>query len=197
MQIWDTAGQEQYRSITMRFIFELCCSHYKNAAGALVVFDVTNRNSFGNVSRWISDVRDRANQNCVIGIVGNKIDLDRRSVSRDQAENLASRERAFYAETTIMDLQTIKNVFDRLAQCKNTIYVRGVPDRQDQEPRIQPHKRLTKLQLQPKTAVKLPMLIPTIFYYQIFYVFHSSNSKILRIKGLIYWFGVFRNWGWF
>lgn len=47
------------------------------------MFDVTNRNSFNNVSSWIHDVRERANENCVIGIVGNKVDLDRRAVSRE------------------------------------------------------------------------------------------------------------------
>lgn len=58
--------------------------HYRNAVGALVVFDVTNRNSFNEVPRWFNDVRERSNENVVIGLIGNKIDLDRRAVSREE-----------------------------------------------------------------------------------------------------------------
>lgn len=76
----------------MSYLFSNNYRHYKNAAGALVIFDVTNRNSFNNVTRWLHDVRERANEGVAIGIVGNKSDLfDRRAVSRDEGENLASR----------------------------------------------------------------------------------------------------------
>ena len=58
-------------------------SHYKNAVGALVVFDVTNRNSFNEVRKWIYDVRERSDENVMIGIVGNKIDSNARAVGRE------------------------------------------------------------------------------------------------------------------
>jgi GTPase SAR1 family protein len=65
-------------------------SHYKNSAGALIVFDTTNQNSFNDVIRWIGDVKDRCNENVVIGIIGNKVDMEnRRVVNRRDAEKLA------------------------------------------------------------------------------------------------------------
>ena len=66
----------------MGYLFIQNISHYKNAAGALVVFDVTNRQSFNNVRRWIYDVRERADEHVILGIVGNKIDSNVRSVSK-------------------------------------------------------------------------------------------------------------------
>ena len=68
-QIWDTAGQERYRAITN--------SHYRRAAGALLVFDVNERTSFSNLKSWIKNLRDTADSksnilNCV-SIVGNKV----------------------------------------------------------------------------------------------------------------------------
>lgn len=86
-------------------------SHYRNASGALIVFDLSNRNSFVDVPRWINDVKERANENVVIGIIGNKMDLDRKAVSREEGENLASREHAFYMETSIYNVDSLRNVF--------------------------------------------------------------------------------------
>ncbi|GMH85703.1 hypothetical protein TL16_g10317 [Triparma laevis f. inornata] len=69
-QIWDTAGQERYRAITN--------SHYRRAAGALLVYDVSERSSFGNLSSWIKNLRDTAESNSnilnCVSIVGNKCD---------------------------------------------------------------------------------------------------------------------------
>lgn len=76
---WPITISINYYDVTV-FLYR----HYRNAAGALVVFDVTNRNSFNDVPRWINDVRERSNENVVIGLIGNKIDLDRRAVSREE-----------------------------------------------------------------------------------------------------------------
>ena len=65
---------------------------------------------------WIYEVRERADEHVVIGIVGNKCDLHNRNVSRQEGEALANQEHAFYMETTIHDLQTIRNAFERTAQ---------------------------------------------------------------------------------
>ena len=68
LQIWDTAGQDHFRSVTR--------SYYRNAAGAIVVYDVTNRQSFVDVTRWLEDCRANGNAQMVMALVGNKIDLE-------------------------------------------------------------------------------------------------------------------------
>lgn len=66
--MWDTAGQERFRSVTR--------SYYRGAAGALLVYDSTSRDSFNALSNWLNDARTLANSNIVILLVGNKKDLE-------------------------------------------------------------------------------------------------------------------------
>lgn len=68
LQIWDTAGQERFRSVTR--------SYYRGAAGALLVYDITSRDSFNAVSNWLRDARTLASPNIVILLIGNKKDLE-------------------------------------------------------------------------------------------------------------------------
>ncbi|KAJ7225543.1 P-loop containing nucleoside triphosphate hydrolase protein [Mycena pura] len=68
LQLWDTAGQERFRSVTR--------SYYRGAAGALLVYDITNRESFSNLSRWLADARALASPHLVVVLVGNKSDKD-------------------------------------------------------------------------------------------------------------------------
>ena len=68
IQIWDTAGQERYRSITS--------AYYKGAKGALIVYDITRKNTFDNIDKWISDLKLNGDKNICILIVGNKSDLN-------------------------------------------------------------------------------------------------------------------------
>ena len=70
LQVWDTAGQDAFKSITR--------SYYRNAAGALVVYDITNRNSFINVQKWLEEARTNGNREMVLALVGNKSDLEAR-----------------------------------------------------------------------------------------------------------------------
>jgi len=66
-QIWDTAGQERYRAITH--------AYYRGALGAILVFDVTRKSTFDNIARWVRELRDHANKDIVLILVGNKADL--------------------------------------------------------------------------------------------------------------------------
>ena len=66
-QIWDTAGQERYRAITS--------AYYRGAVGALLVYDLTKHGTFENVDRWLRELRDHAEANIVVMLVGNKSDL--------------------------------------------------------------------------------------------------------------------------
>ena len=83
IQIWDTAGQENFRSITR--------AYYKNSVCALVVYDITNRQSFENVKAWIEDCKSQSPSTILMALVGNKIDLDSsRAVSTEEGEDFAN-----------------------------------------------------------------------------------------------------------
>ena len=73
MQIWDTAGEEKFMSITRQY--------YTNSHGALVIYDLTNKDSFIKMSKWIKDLKDNAPKNITIMIVGNKSDLTNKKVN--------------------------------------------------------------------------------------------------------------------
>jgi Ras-related protein Rab-2A len=68
LQIWDTAGQEAFKSITR--------SYYRAAAGALLVYDITNKDSFNNIKMWLQEARNNGNSEMSICLVGNKCDLE-------------------------------------------------------------------------------------------------------------------------
>jgi Ras-related protein Rab-2A len=68
LQIWDTAGQEAFQSITR--------SYYRSAAGALLVYDITNKESFENIAKWLEEARVHGNPEMVLCLVANKCDLE-------------------------------------------------------------------------------------------------------------------------
>ena len=67
LESYYIAGQERYRAVTSR--------HYRNALGALIVYDITNRKSFDHLERWIEELKDNASKYVRIILVGNKVDL--------------------------------------------------------------------------------------------------------------------------
>jgi Ras-related protein Rab-11A len=84
-QIWDTAGQERYRAITS--------AYYRGAVGALLVYDISKHQTYENVTRWLKELRDHADSNIVIMLVGNKSDLRHlRAVPTEEAKQFASME---------------------------------------------------------------------------------------------------------
>lgn len=83
-QIWDTAGQERYRAITS--------AYYRGAVGALLVYDISKHQTYEAVTRWLKELRDHADANIVIMLVGNKSDLRHlRAVPTEEAKQFASR----------------------------------------------------------------------------------------------------------
>jgi small GTP-binding protein len=92
LQLWDTAGQELFRSVTT--------GYYRGSAGAVVMFDLTSQDSFDNVDRWLQDVRDVARSDVVALLVGNKSDLDNRNVTTQEAESYAKAHSMQYFETS-------------------------------------------------------------------------------------------------
>ena len=88
-QIWDTAGQERYRAITS--------AYYRGAVGALLVYDISKHQTYENVQRWLKELRDHADSNIVIMLVGNKSDLRHlRAVPTEEAKQFASTSSGIY-----------------------------------------------------------------------------------------------------
>ncbi|KAL8495953.1 hypothetical protein ACS0TY_019903 [Phlomoides rotata] len=103
-QIWDTAGQERYRAVTS--------AYYRGAVGALIVYDITQRQSFDHTARWLEELRGHADKNIVIMIVGNKSDLeDLRAVSTDDAKEFAQSENLFFLETSALEAKNVEPAF--------------------------------------------------------------------------------------
>ena len=107
VQIWDTAGQERYRSITN--------AYYKGAKGALVAYDITNKNSFENLDRWISDLKTNGDDNISIILLGNKTDLeDKRVITTVEGKNKAEFYKCFFLETSALNGSNIEKAFNEL-----------------------------------------------------------------------------------
>jgi len=111
MQIWDTAGQEKYKSITSH--------HYKKALGALLVYDMTRRSTFDNCVKWFTELKNYTDKECVLCIVGNKLDIAQknpklREVTRDEGENFAKRSRALFYEMSAKKYDEINICFEEL-----------------------------------------------------------------------------------
>ncbi|KAL1659757.1 ras family-domain-containing protein [Schizophyllum commune] len=105
-QIWDTAGQERYRAIT--------AAYYRGAVGALLVYDISKRGSYENVQRWLKELRDHADSNIVIMLVGNKSDLKHlRAVPTDEARAFAGAENGLsFIETSALDASNVDSAFE-------------------------------------------------------------------------------------
>ena len=112
-QIWDTAGQEKYKSITSH--------HYRKAVGALLVYDVTRRITFENCIKWYKELKVFTDQECVICIVGNKLDLiegnpNRREVSIEEGKNFAKKNKTLFFETSAKSNNNVVECFEELLQ---------------------------------------------------------------------------------
>ena len=107
IQIWDTAGQEQYRS--------LATVYFRGAAGAIIVYDVTNTPSFNSLEDWLKTFRNSNDSKTVIFVVGNKCDLsgDRRILA-DEACKWAESKGCIYIETSAATGENIDDLFKQL-----------------------------------------------------------------------------------
>ncbi|XP_055280317.1 ras-related protein Rab-4A [Moschus berezovskii] len=111
LQIWDTAGQERFRSVTR--------SYYRGAAGALLVYDITSRETYNALTNWLTDARMLASQNIVIILCGNKKDLDTdREVTFLEASRFAQENELMFLETSAL---TGENVEEAFVQCARKI----------------------------------------------------------------------------
>ena len=108
LRIWDTAGQEKFRTITN--------SYYRNAQSVVVCYAVNDRNSFHSVQNWLNQINQLAGDNTVIVIVGCKCDIHPREVSQEEANRLAAENNVSYFEVSAEDGATIDVVFNDLLE---------------------------------------------------------------------------------
>lgn len=110
IQIWDTAGQERFRTITT--------AYYRGAMGILLVYDVTDRNSFSNVKNWIRQIEQHASENVDLILVGNKCDADEddsRKVSKEEGIELAAEYNIPFIETSAKSNINVDECFETIA----------------------------------------------------------------------------------
>ncbi|XP_023665558.1 ras-related protein Rab-6A isoform X2 [Paramormyrops kingsleyae] len=108
LQLWDTAGQERFRSLIPSYI--------RDSTVAVVVYDITNVNSFQQTTKWIDDVRTERGSDVIIMLVGNKTDLaDKRQVSIEEGEKKAKELNVMFIETSAKAGYNVKQLFRRVA----------------------------------------------------------------------------------
>lgn len=107
LQLWDTAGQERFRSLIPSYI--------RDSSVAVVVYDVGNKNSFKNIVKWVNDVRNERGNEVLLVIVGNKIDLEEKEVTKAEGEQLAKENDAIFFEVSAKLGTNINNVFMNIA----------------------------------------------------------------------------------
>jgi len=104
VQVWDTAGQETFRSITR--------SYYKNSACSFLVYDITNRETFKNLNTWLEECKSQTPKTIFMVLVGNKIDLsDKRQVSTEEGKEFAAKNNMLFIETSAKTNYNIDEIF--------------------------------------------------------------------------------------
>ncbi|KAM3129077.1 Ras- protein yptc6 [Paramecium bursaria] len=114
-QIWDTAGQERYRAITN--------AYYRGAVGALVCYDVTRRQTYEATEKWLGELKEHADSNIVIMMVGNKIDKsDQKVVRTDEASQFCEQNKIAFIETSALESTNVDQAFQKIVtEIYNTI----------------------------------------------------------------------------
>ncbi|KAJ8930763.1 hypothetical protein NQ314_016397 [Rhamnusium bicolor] len=109
LQIWDTAGQERFRSVTH--------AYYRDAHALLLLYDVTNKTSFDNIRAWLGEIREYAQDDVVIMLLGNKADCgSERAVRREEGERLAREYNVAFMETSAKSGQNVELAFVAVAR---------------------------------------------------------------------------------
>ena len=116
LQIWDTAGQDRFRAITKNY--------YKGANGIILIYDVTNLQSYENVKNWITQIKDEANPNVIIYLAGNKVDVkdEERVVKTEDGQRIADEYKLKFYETSAKSGINVNIIFEELVENVDEIY---------------------------------------------------------------------------
>jgi len=121
LQIWDTAGQEKFRSITR--------SYYRGAAGAILVYDISRRETFEHVPSWLEDCRKYSSANIVVMLIGNKCDIaeSARTVSTEEGQEFANKNGLTFLETSAKTAENVDRLFEESATKIYDLLADGAP----------------------------------------------------------------------
>ena len=109
IQIWDTAGQERFKSITT--------AYYKNCVCAIIVYDITSKDSFNDITNWINDCKIYSPKTVLKVLIGNKCDLkDNRVISTEEGQELAEKNGILFYETSAKEGTNIKEIFQNTGE---------------------------------------------------------------------------------
>ncbi|VDK77042.1 unnamed protein product [Litomosoides sigmodontis] len=109
LQIWDTAGQERFLAITT--------TYYRDADALLLVYDLTNRQSFINIRDWLARIKENAKETVLVTLVGNKMDLQSgRKVQYEEGRQLAEAYDIAFIETSAKSGENVKETFQEIAR---------------------------------------------------------------------------------
>ena len=110
-QIWDTAGEEKYASVTN--------AYFRGAVGALLIYDITARKSFEKIPMWLTKLQESSNDDLVIMLVGNKTDLeDKREIPIDEGQKYAQKNGLAFIETSAFDGNNVDLTFTTIINRK-------------------------------------------------------------------------------
>ena len=110
LKIWDTCGEEKFQSVTRQY--------YNDTNGIILLYDLSDKNTFNSLNKWLKEIRNYAPKNTVVIIVGNKVDLERK-VSHDDAITFANNENISYLEVSAKNGINIELIFEKL--CKEMV----------------------------------------------------------------------------
>ena len=115
VQLWDTAGQDKYRTIAKNY--------YKGSHGILLLYDITKMTSFENIREWIRDIKEEVSEKAIIFLIGNKIDLtDNRKISKEKGEELAEEYKIPFFEASAKSGENVDEVFKALYKKISEVY---------------------------------------------------------------------------
>ena len=117
-QIWDTAGQEKYKAI--------CMHHYKNAVGAIIIYDITRLKTFENCENWMTDFKMQANEKAKIVLFGNKLDVvetepNMRRVEKSTAQEWATKHDLLFFEGSVMKNRNVYESIETLLEGRHAV----------------------------------------------------------------------------
>ena len=139
-EIWDTAGQEKYRSLTTMF--------YKDANAAVMVYDVTRKESFDEIKNyWSNQIKDNSPENIILAIAANKSDLiEQETVDEEEARNFAKELNAIFISTSAKSSEGINSLFEEIAKKHTGSTNITIKEDDGEEPQVEEQKNTVKIE---------------------------------------------------